>query len=62
MSLLEFQVKSPSNISFAELALINGVPEAALLRAGQSIERVIGAPPAQVGGRQQARGVSQFTR
>ena len=34
----------------AELALINGIPEGALLLAGQSIKRVIGTPTTQVGG------------
>ena len=50
MSLSEFQTQLPSSISLAELALINGVAEAAQLRAGQSIKRVIGTPLVQVGG------------
>jgi predicted Zn-dependent protease len=51
MSLSEFQVQMPSSISLAELALINGLPEGGQLRAGQSIKRVIGTTPAQLGGR-----------
>jgi len=51
MSLSQFQAQMPSSISLAELALINGIPEGAQLRAGQSIKRVIGTPPTQVGGR-----------
>jgi predicted Zn-dependent protease len=50
MSLTEFHGQWPSSISLAELALINGIPESAQLRAGQSIKRVIGTLPAQVGG------------
>ena len=50
MSLTEFQGQWPSSISLAELALINGVSEAAQLRAGQSVKRVIGTPVSQVGG------------
>jgi predicted Zn-dependent protease len=50
MSLAEFQGQWRSSITLAELALINGVPEAAQLRAGQSIKRVIGMPMAHVGG------------
>jgi predicted Zn-dependent protease len=50
MSLSEFQGQWPSNISLAELALINGVSDSAALRAGQSIKRVVGTPMAQVGG------------
>ena len=49
MSLSEFQAQWPSSITLAELALINGVPEGAQLRAGQSIKRVIGTPIGQVG-------------
>jgi predicted Zn-dependent protease len=52
MSLSQFNAQLPSSISFAELALINGVPEGAQLFAGQSIKRVIGTPMTQVGGRQ----------
>ena len=51
MSLAQFHAQLPSSISLAELALINGVLEGAQLRAGQSIKRVIGTPPTQVGGR-----------
>jgi predicted Zn-dependent protease len=51
MSLSQFNTQLPSSISLAELALINGVAESAQLRAGQSIKRVIGTAPAQVGGR-----------
>jgi predicted Zn-dependent protease len=50
MSLAEFQGQWPSSITLAELALINGLPETAQLRAGQSIKRVTGTPSAQVGG------------
>ena len=50
MSLMEFQSQWPSSISLAELALINGITESAQLRAGQSIKRVIGTMPTQVGG------------
>ena len=45
MSLSQFNAQLPSSISLAELALINGVPEGAQLRAGQSIKRVIGTLP-----------------
>jgi hypothetical protein len=51
MSLSQFNTQLPSSISLAELALINGVAESAQLLAGQSIKRVIGTAPAQVGGR-----------
>jgi predicted Zn-dependent protease len=50
MTLSQFHAQLPSSISLAELALINGVPEGALLRAGQSIKRVIGTPMTHVGG------------
>lgn len=50
MTLSQFHAQLPSSISLAQLALINGVPESVQLRAGQSIKRVIGVPPTQVGG------------
>lgn len=50
MSLTEFHGQWPSSISLAELALINGVLESVQLRSGQSIKRVVGTAPAQVGG------------
>jgi predicted Zn-dependent protease len=50
MSLSQFHAQLPSSISLAELALINGIPEGAQLRAGESMKRVIGTPMAQVGG------------
>jgi predicted Zn-dependent protease len=51
MTLAQFHALSPSTISLAELALINGVPESVQLHAGQSIKRVIGTSVAQIGGR-----------
>jgi predicted Zn-dependent protease len=50
MSLSEFHGQWPSSISLTELALINGIPERAALRAGQSIKRVIGTPMSPVAG------------
>ena len=42
MSLQQFNSELPSSIPLAELALINGLDEAAQLRAGQLIKRVTG--------------------
>ncbi|HSA54200.1 MAG TPA: M48 family metalloprotease [Gemmatimonadaceae bacterium] len=51
MSLQQFNAQLPSSIPLAELAVINGVDQGAQLRAGQSIKRVIGTPPARVSNR-----------
>jgi predicted Zn-dependent protease len=51
MSLQQFNALLPSNIPFAELAMINGLDEGAQLRAGQTIKRVIGTPLALSSGR-----------
>ena len=48
MSLQQFNARLPSSISLAELATINGIPESAQLRSGQSIKRVIGTPAVRV--------------
>ena len=50
MSLSDVQTQWPSSISLAELALINGIPESAMLRTGESIKRVVGTRMAQVSG------------
>jgi predicted Zn-dependent protease len=44
MSLQQFNTQLPSSISFAELAIINGLDEGAQLRSGQQIKRVVGKP------------------
>lgn len=44
MSLQQFNAALPSSIPLAELAMINGLTESSMLRAGQSIKRVIGTP------------------
>jgi predicted Zn-dependent protease len=44
MSLQQFNAQLPSSISFAELAIINGLDEGAQLRSGQQIKRVVGTP------------------
>lgn len=44
MSLQQFHAETPSGISLAELAMINGLEESAQLRSGQLMKRVTGTP------------------
>jgi predicted Zn-dependent protease len=51
MTLAQFDAQWPSRIPLAELAMINGMATDAMLRTGQSIKQVLGAPAPQVGAR-----------
>jgi predicted Zn-dependent protease len=48
MSLQQFNNEFPSAIPLAELAMINGMTEATMLRSGQSVKRVLGTPVPRV--------------